>query len=192
MNKKGFTLVELIVVITILAILWTIAFISLQGYTSDAKNTKVESDLRNIAWAIEVARTRNDLRIIDAVINASTSNTIADTSLVNWWSSSVTSSWATYVVGNIDFLKLGQNWEEFKDPNSFDWEQEYIYAAIINTGFSSFQLAWQIIENDLKKAQLKWPYAVIDPAQDATSLISSRANEIPLEDKKEFVWDLYQ
>jgi len=33
MNKKAFTLVELIVVITILAILWTIAFISLQGYS---------------------------------------------------------------------------------------------------------------------------------------------------------------
>jgi prepilin-type N-terminal cleavage/methylation domain-containing protein len=44
-KKQAFTLVELIVVITILAILGTIAFISLQGYSQDAKNSKVTSDL---------------------------------------------------------------------------------------------------------------------------------------------------
>ncbi|MDQ1343721.1 MAG: Type secretion system protein, partial [Patescibacteria group bacterium] len=46
---KGFTLVELIVVITILAILATIGFLSLQGYTSDAKNTKTVANLRTVA-----------------------------------------------------------------------------------------------------------------------------------------------
>lgn len=43
-NNKGFTLVELIVVITILAILWTIAFISLQWYSSDARDSTRISD----------------------------------------------------------------------------------------------------------------------------------------------------
>jgi type II secretory pathway pseudopilin PulG len=45
-------LVELIVVITILAILGTIAFISLQGYSADARNSKRISDLGTIASAI--------------------------------------------------------------------------------------------------------------------------------------------
>ena len=36
MNKKGLTLVELIVVITILAILWTITFTSLQQYQNNS------------------------------------------------------------------------------------------------------------------------------------------------------------
>lgn len=36
-NIKAFTLVELIVVITILSILWTIAFISLQWYSSNSR-----------------------------------------------------------------------------------------------------------------------------------------------------------
>ena len=42
---KGFTLVELIVVITILAILWTLAFISLQWYSRDSRDSARISDL---------------------------------------------------------------------------------------------------------------------------------------------------
>ncbi|QFR38795.1 prepilin-type N-terminal cleavage/methylation domain-containing protein [Candidatus Gracilibacteria bacterium 28_42_T64] len=44
----GFTLVELIVVITILAILGTIAFISLQGYSKNARDSARISDIENI------------------------------------------------------------------------------------------------------------------------------------------------
>jgi len=47
-KKQWFTLVELIVVITILAILWSIAFISLQGYSADARNSKRTSDLNSL------------------------------------------------------------------------------------------------------------------------------------------------
>jgi prepilin-type N-terminal cleavage/methylation domain-containing protein len=53
-TKKAFTLVELIVVITILAILGTIAFISLQGYSADARNSKRTSDIGNIQSAISL------------------------------------------------------------------------------------------------------------------------------------------
>jgi len=53
-TKSAFTLVELIVVITILAILGTIAFISLQGYSADARNSKRTSDLGNIQSAMSL------------------------------------------------------------------------------------------------------------------------------------------
>ncbi len=49
---KGFTLAELIVVITILAILGTIAFISLQGYTKDARDGVRVADMTNIETAM--------------------------------------------------------------------------------------------------------------------------------------------
>ena len=45
---KAFTLVELIVVITILAILWTIAFLSLQWYSQSARDSVRVSDIKNI------------------------------------------------------------------------------------------------------------------------------------------------
>jgi len=50
----AFTLVELIVVITILAILWTIAFISLQWYSAQARDSKRLSDISNIKKSVEL------------------------------------------------------------------------------------------------------------------------------------------
>jgi len=67
-TKKAFTLVELIVVITILAILGTIAFISFGGQTAGARNTKVTSDIRNIASAIEVGTSGASPRTLTQII----------------------------------------------------------------------------------------------------------------------------
>ncbi len=53
-NNFWFTLVELIVVITILAILWTIAFISLQWYSAQARDSKRVSDIQNIKKSLEL------------------------------------------------------------------------------------------------------------------------------------------
>ena len=52
-KKKAFTLVELIVVITILAILWTIAFISLQGYSRNARDSVRISDISRLETSLE-------------------------------------------------------------------------------------------------------------------------------------------
>jgi prepilin-type N-terminal cleavage/methylation domain-containing protein len=51
-TNGGFTLIELIVVITILAILGTIAFISLQGHSASARNSKRLSDVNSINTAM--------------------------------------------------------------------------------------------------------------------------------------------
>jgi prepilin-type N-terminal cleavage/methylation domain-containing protein len=70
-TNKAFTLVELIVVITILAILGTIAFISLQGYSQDAKNSKVVSDTRTIVTAIETSLVKGAVsmsQVVDVTI----------------------------------------------------------------------------------------------------------------------------
>lgn len=52
--RKWFTLVELIVVITILAILGTIAFISLQWYAKDARDSVRIQDVANIKKSLEL------------------------------------------------------------------------------------------------------------------------------------------
>jgi len=53
-GRLAFTLVELIVVITILAILWTIAFISLQWYSRDARDATRTSDVWNMQTTLEL------------------------------------------------------------------------------------------------------------------------------------------
>jgi prepilin-type N-terminal cleavage/methylation domain-containing protein len=56
--KQAFTLIELIVVITILAILATISFITLQGFTSQARDSKRISDIRSLISKIEIEHTK--------------------------------------------------------------------------------------------------------------------------------------
>ena len=52
--RSWFTLVELIVVITILAILWTIAFIALQWYSSNARDSVRVTDMSRIKSSLEL------------------------------------------------------------------------------------------------------------------------------------------
>ncbi len=52
-NKIWFTLVELIVVITILSILWTIAFISLWSYSINARDSTRFTDINNLETVFE-------------------------------------------------------------------------------------------------------------------------------------------
>ena len=60
-NKGAFTLVELIVVITILAILATIWFYSFQWFARDSRNSVRISDLRSIEKVLSLYKTYNDV-----------------------------------------------------------------------------------------------------------------------------------
>ncbi len=59
--KKAFTLVELIVVVTILAILWAIWFVSYNWYLSWVRDTNRTSQLTSLHDGLELYRTRKDL-----------------------------------------------------------------------------------------------------------------------------------
>ncbi len=52
-NKNAFTLVELIVVITILAILWTISFFALGGFVVSARDSNRISDISSMKTVLE-------------------------------------------------------------------------------------------------------------------------------------------
>ena len=82
-QKQAFTLVELIVVITILAILWTIAFINLQWYSAGARDSKRLSDINNIQKKISIETSK--WTILTSLINTVKTNswlTIDNTGLI--------------------------------------------------------------------------------------------------------------
>lgn len=113
-KKSWFTLVELIVVITILAILWTIAFISLQGYTADARNSKRTSDLSSIQTAMttNLAWGQPILSFIAPV----TASQISGLSVAWTWVSA-----DNYAAWTINFALLNLKAAEFKDPRGQDY-----------------------------------------------------------------------
>ena len=53
-KSSAFTLVELIVVITILAVLATVGFLALQGYTKDAKDSAAKANVRTVSSAVDI------------------------------------------------------------------------------------------------------------------------------------------
>jgi len=134
--------VELIVVITILAILGTIAFISLQGYSQDAKNSKVSSDLGTLASAIEISNTKG-VTTISSLLDP-TKN--AGTALPAWWTfgSGITLDATTGKIGWVDFVALNQNGADFKDASTTP--RDYVYAYASSGSVSYYQLAGEILQ----------------------------------------------
>lgn len=62
-SKKGFTLIELIVVIAIIAILAAILIPRFTGFSEKAKENSTKADARNIAVAVEALLAEGDTNI---------------------------------------------------------------------------------------------------------------------------------
>ena len=168
-KKQAFTLVELIVVITILAILGTIAFISLQGYSQDAKNSKVTSDIASIAKKITLRTTDvRDSTTLPKLLSGSTANAMTGVTVASW---STLTKWDWYDAWTINFAELQESPDKFKDPEG----NSYIFAyAIVNDkNFVTYQVAWQIKNaDDTYKAKIAWNYYKKDDG-DANWLIAA-------------------
>ncbi len=59
-NSKGFTFIEILVVITIIGLLTTIAVISYSAFLKQSRNAKRKADLEQIRSALEMYRSNED------------------------------------------------------------------------------------------------------------------------------------
>ena len=153
-QKQGFTLVELIVVITILSILWLIAFISLQWYSKAARDSARISDISRIKTSLELFQ-------IEAwkypeptwVTDMTYSGTIAAWHQGSFWNSTFRN------VESLDNIP--------QDPVT---DSEYTYS--VTNSRKEFQIGW-ILETDdfaltnttsvnawetLARAKIAWSY----------------------------------
>ena len=111
--KKAFTLVELIVVITILAILWTIAFISLQWYSREARDSKRIQDIRSLLTKLNVENVKGT----------------PYRDMLSWWQIHyIDINWNAEEVyqWNIDYEYLRESRENFLDPKT---NKDYDFAT---------------------------------------------------------------
>lgn len=88
-NKKGFTLVEIIVVLVILAILAAVAVPSVLGYVNDAKDSKYIAEARSIYLVTQVEEAKAEAlgetpnyNTIATIAAEKTDLTLADTGAI--------------------------------------------------------------------------------------------------------------
>lgn len=121
--KQAFTLIELIVVITILAILWTISFLSLSWYSELSRDSVRISDLSSIKTSLELF-------------------------YINSWKYPVTSGWYDVTYGSWKIWSQWVFWEltlfnvEKLDKVPLDplVNKEYTYSVLANK--QEYELAW--------------------------------------------------
>ena len=177
MKKKAFTLVELIVVITILAILWTIAFISLSWYSKEARDSKRITDTSGLLSKINIEEVR--WNTLDKLIT----NTRTATGQILWKTGS---TFQTFWKANFKTLKEDE--KNFEDP--FKKWQHYPVAYTVwgnwKDSYKFIQIA--TISEKENKNIIKWNYYTLS-WKDAPSLFSSGSN-IYTENNPPLVYDL--
>jgi len=145
-QNNGFTLVELVVVITILAILSTVAFTSFQWYTKSARNVQRIDAISKVATTIQanitagkpiLAFSKSWQEVIWAKI-----------------SGSIPIVWVNYKAGELEPGPLGIKIEEFTDPLF----NEVYRSGVTNIGQPSFEVAATLEEGSWKIAKIIWPW----------------------------------
>lgn len=131
-NKKGFTLVELIMVVTILAILASIAFINFQYYTDDARDAKRKSNINDIVKSIELKLTQW-VGLLNFV-------TWSWSRLSTWsiaWTGITSLSWTGYEAWDVNLTILGLV-DKFKDDTNS-------YKIWVTTkAWGQYEVAWKM------------------------------------------------
>jgi len=172
-NIKWFTLVELIVVITILAILGTIAFISLSWNTQDAKNSKITTDIKSIISAIEINLVKHSLSVSDVHGTEFQQNSVTGTGMDN----TVTISNTNHRAWDINFSAIKQPWADFKTP---EWKA-YIYSFFKWNGREYYELGGELtLPNGNNIFISKWNYIQENETTDVRGIISASGSSTPL------------
>lgn len=128
-----FTLVELVVVITILAILGTVALLSFRGYSGDARNSKRVTDLHNIKSRIieQITAGQKMLNFVTSVAE----NRLASSPSIAW---ATPANGTDYEAGTLNYTTIGMIQEDFSDPTTNN-----SYAIWISTKYKwwAYQVA---------------------------------------------------
>ena len=128
LHNKGFTLVELIVVISILIILGTIAFISMQNYSKNSRDSVRISDISRMKTSLELYQIE--------------SSRYPDPNNAGAVTYSGTTAWSQWDFGQIAFQSVDKLDKLPVDPLT---EETYVYS--VTSTKKEYQLSW-VMETD--------------------------------------------
>lgn len=134
-NKKAFTLVELIVIVTILVILSTVAFISYSNYLLWARDSNRLTQLVSIHDGLEVYSVKRELPLPDSNIRIQSD---ATGSVILWYQWYV---WASI----LEWINFSKGWKDPKDNTYFTY--------YVSKDRKAFQVMWYL-EEQLKNTQI--------------------------------------
>ncbi len=157
-KKNAFTLVELIVVITILAILWTIGFISMQWYAEFAKNSKKITMLQNIDGQInrELIKWFSILNFITSISDSSLGTASGGTLRIAWYEPQENIDMVnSYKAGFINNTNLAIPLDTITDS---DFENQYRIGAVTYSWNVRYQLAATTVIGWVQDTLVRWNY----------------------------------
>ena len=164
-TKKAFTLVELIVVITILAVLGTIAFISLQGYSGEARDSKRLQNVNDLVKKVNIEVSKGTP--FSNLINASGG--------VASWNKTINSVTETGTGGYVNFVAIKENQPDFQDAlgssAKFDYPVAYAQGGSGTGAFKFMQVA--TISEAANQAKVVGNYFQFDTSGDSSGLIGT-------------------
>lgn len=150
--KKAFTLVELIVVITILAILWTIAFLSFQGYSKNSRDSVRLNDIWKIDLSLEL--------FITVGSNYPEPSNSFDVMYYDWLAWTQWSIWDSLITNlkSLDVKPLDPLYNNEYTYSVTKKRNEYqIWYLVESNDFWSFS-SNEVYADSWKKSKLSWNY----------------------------------
>ncbi|MDD3144724.1 MAG: type II secretion system protein [Candidatus Gracilibacteria bacterium] len=160
-TKKAFTLVELIVVITILAILGTIAFISLQGYSGEARDSKRLSNVNDIVKKMNIEVSKGTA--LSSLVTGSGTN-----------AKTINNTGATATQGVVNFLTLKESQTSFQDKINnvpVDYPVAYVQGGSGTGAYKFMQIA--TVNEAKNSAVVVGNYYKINVTTDSDGLIGA-------------------
>ena len=153
LHNKGFTLVELIVVISILIILGTIAFISIANYSKNSRDSVRISDISRMKTSLELFQ-------IEASRYPDPNNSWAVTySWTTAWSQWDFGQIAFQSVDKLDKLPVDPLTEEMYDYSVTSTKKEYQLSWVMETDeYTSLNKAEVNANNEIWTLRVSWNY----------------------------------